>query len=71
MIAGLAARIPHQDRDGDDAGRRADQRERAYQMRLANRVVPDGTGNRGGGRLADKIVGLAPLALGGDEAVRQ
>jgi enoyl-CoA hydratase/carnithine racemase len=63
MIAGLAARIPHKVAMemmlvGEPIGA-----ERAYQIGLANRVVPDGTEIEEALALADKIVDLAPLAL--------
>jgi enoyl-CoA hydratase/carnithine racemase len=63
MIAGLAARIPHKIAMemmlvGEPIGA-----ERAYQIGLANRVVPDGREVEEALALADKIVGLAPLAL--------
>ena len=63
MIAGLAARIPHKIAMemmlvGEPIGA-----ERAYQIGLANRVVPDGREVGEALALADKIVGLAPLAL--------
>src|ERR1700704_6496626 len=63
MIAGLAARIPHKIAMemmlvGEPIGA-----ARAYQIGLANRVVPDGREVGEALALADKIVGLAPLAL--------
>ena len=63
MIAGLAARIPHKIAMemmlvGEPIGA-----ERAYQIGLANRVVPDGREVGEALALAEKIVGLAPLAL--------
>ena len=63
MIAGLAARIPHKIAMemmlvGEPIGA-----ERAYQIGLANRVVPDGREVEEALALAEKIVGLAPLAL--------
>ncbi len=63
MIAGLAARIPHKIAMemmlvGEPIGA-----ERAYQIGLANRVVPDGREVEEALALADKIVDLAPLAL--------
>jgi enoyl-CoA hydratase/carnithine racemase len=63
MIAGLAARIPHKIAmemmllgEPIDAGR-------AYQAGLANRVVGNGTEIEEAAAMAEKIVGLAPLAL--------
>jgi enoyl-CoA hydratase len=63
MIAGLAARIPHKVAMemmlvGEPIGA-----ERAYQVGLANRVVPDGREVEEALALAEKIVDLAPLAL--------
>ena len=63
MIAGLAARIPHKIAMemmlvGEPIGA-----ERAYQIGLANRVVPDGREVGEALALAEKIVDLAPLAL--------
>jgi enoyl-CoA hydratase len=63
MIAGLAARIPHKIAMemmllGEPIGA-----ERAYQIGLANRVVPDGREVEEAVALAEKIVDLAPLAL--------
>lgn len=63
MIAGLAARIPHKVAMemmllGEPIGA-----ERAYQIGLANRVVPDGRAVEEAVALAEKIVDLAPLAL--------
>jgi len=63
MIAGLAARIPHKIAMemmlvGEPIGA-----ERAYQIGLANRVVPDGREVEEALALAEKIVDLAPLAL--------
>lgn len=63
MIAGLAARIPHKIAmelmllgEPITAGR-------AYEVGLANRVVPDGTELEEAIAMANKIVDLAPLAL--------
>jgi enoyl-CoA hydratase/carnithine racemase len=63
MIAGLAARIPHKLAMemmllGEPIGA-----ERAYQVGLANRVVPDGREVEEAVAMAETIVGLAPLAL--------
>jgi enoyl-CoA hydratase len=63
MIAGLAARIPHKIAMemmllGEPIGA-----ERAYQIGLANRVVPDGREVEEALALAEKIVDLAPMAL--------
>lgn len=63
MIAGLAARIPHKLAMemmllGEPIGA-----ERAYQIGLANRVVPDGREVEEAVAMAETIVGLAPLAL--------
>jgi enoyl-CoA hydratase len=63
MIAGLAARIPHKvAMEMMLVGEPMDAR-RAYQIGLANRVVPDGREVEEALALADKIVDLAPLAL--------
>jgi enoyl-CoA hydratase len=63
MIAGLAARIPHKvAMEMMLVGEPMDAR-RAYQIGLANRVVPDGREIEESLALADKIVDLAPLAL--------
>src|ERR1700736_1717630 len=63
MIAGLAARIPHKVAMemmlvGEPMSAR-----RAYEVGLANRVVPDGREIDEALGLAEKIVDLAPLAL--------
>ncbi len=63
MIAGLAARIPHKIAMelmllGEPITAR-----RAYEVGLANRVVPDGTELDQAIAMANKIVDLAPLAL--------
>jgi len=63
MIAGLAARIPHKLAMemmllGEPIGA-----ERAYQIGLANRVVPDGQEVEEAVAMAGKIIDLAPLAL--------
>src|SRR5438046_4630421 len=63
MIAGLAARIPHKLAMemmllGEPIGA-----ERAYQIGLANRVVPDGREIEAAVTMAEKIIDLAPLAL--------
>jgi enoyl-CoA hydratase len=63
MIAGLAARIPHKLAMemmllGEPIGA-----ERAYQIGLANRVVPDGREVEEAVAMAGKIIDLAPLAL--------
>lgn len=63
MIAGLSARIPHKLAMemmllGEPIGA-----ERAYQIGLANRVVPDGREVEEAVAMAETIVGLAPLAL--------
>jgi enoyl-CoA hydratase len=63
MIAGLAARIPHKLAMemmllGEPIGA-----QRAYQIGLANRVVPDGGEIEAAVAMADKIIDLAPLAL--------
>ena len=63
MIAGLAARIPHKIAMelmllGEPIGAR-----RAYEAGLANRVVPNGAELDEAMALAQKILGLAPLAL--------
>jgi enoyl-CoA hydratase len=63
MIAGLAARIPHKIAMelmllGEPISAR-----RAYEAGLANRVVADGGEIDEALALADKIIGLAPLAL--------
>jgi enoyl-CoA hydratase len=63
MIAGLAARIPHKIAMelmllGEPISAR-----RAYEAGFANRVVADGGEIEEALALADKIIGLAPLAL--------
>jgi enoyl-CoA hydratase len=63
MIAGLAARIPHKLAMemmllGEPIGA-----ERAYQIGLANRVVPDSREVEEAVAMAGKIIDLAPLAL--------
>ncbi|MBV9018424.1 MAG: enoyl-CoA hydratase/isomerase family protein, partial [Alphaproteobacteria bacterium] len=63
LIAGLAARIPHKIAMemmllGEPIGA-----ERAYQIGLANRVVPPGREVEEAIAMADKIIDLAPLAL--------
>jgi len=63
MIAGLAARIPHKVAMEMMLVGEPISAERAYQIGLANRVVPDGTEIEEAVALANKIVGLAPLAL--------
>jgi enoyl-CoA hydratase len=63
MIAGLAARIPHKvAMEMMLVGEPMDAR-RAYQIGLANRVVPDGREIEEALALAEKIIDLAPLAL--------
>jgi enoyl-CoA hydratase len=62
MIAGLAARIPHKIAMEMMLVGEPISAERAYQIGLANRVVPDGREVGEALALADKIVGLAPLA---------
>jgi len=63
MIAGLAARIPHKVAMEMMLIGEPMSAERAYQVGLANRVVPDGREIEEALALADKIVDLAPLAL--------
>ena len=63
MIAGLAARIPHKIAMEMMLVGEPISAERAYQIGLANRVVPDGREVGEALALAEKIVGLAPLAL--------
>src|SRR5712671_4697687 len=63
MIAGLAARIPHKIAMEMMLVGEPISAERAYQVGLANRVVPDGKEIEEALALAEKIVGLAPLAL--------
>jgi enoyl-CoA hydratase len=63
MIAGLAARIPHKIAMemmllGEPIGA-----ERAYQIGLANRVVPAGREVEEAVAMGEKIIDLAPLAL--------
>jgi enoyl-CoA hydratase/carnithine racemase len=63
MIAGLAARIPHKIAmelmlTGDPIDAR-----RAYEVGLANRVVPQGSEVEEAVALGDRIAQLAPLAL--------
>src|SRR5881392_2579092 len=63
MIAGLAARIPHKiAREMMLVGEPIDAR-RAYEVGLANRVVPDGKEIEAAVAMAEKIINLAPLAL--------
>src|SRR5689334_6926603 len=63
MIAGLAARIPHKiAMEMMLVGEPMDAR-RAYEVGLANRVVPAGKEIEEALALAEKIVDLAPLAL--------
>ena len=63
MIAGLAARIPHKvAMEMMLVGEPIDA-QRAYQIGLANRIVPDGREIEEALALAEKIIGLAPLAL--------
>jgi enoyl-CoA hydratase/carnithine racemase len=63
MIAGLAARIPHKiAMEMMLVGEPMDAR-RAYEVGLANRVVPDGKEIEEAFALAEKIIELAPLAL--------
>ncbi|MBV9827628.1 MAG: enoyl-CoA hydratase/isomerase family protein [Alphaproteobacteria bacterium] len=63
MIAGLAARIPHKiAMEMMLLGEPIDAR-RAYEVGLANRVVPDGQEVAEALALAEKMVDLAPLAL--------
>jgi enoyl-CoA hydratase/carnithine racemase len=63
MIAGLAARIPHKIAMEMMLVGEPISAERAYQIGLANRVVPDGREVEEAVVLAEKIVDLAPLAL--------
>jgi enoyl-CoA hydratase len=63
MIAGLAARIPHKIAMEMMLVGEPISAERAYQIGLANRVVPDGREVEEALALAEKIVDLAPLAL--------
>jgi enoyl-CoA hydratase/carnithine racemase len=63
MIAGLAARIPHKVAMEMMLVGEPITAERAYQVGLANRVVPDGREVEEAIALADKIIDLAPLAL--------
>jgi len=63
MIAGLAARIPHKVAMEMMLVGEPISAERAYQIGLANRVVPDGREVGEALALAEKIVDLAPLAL--------
>src|SRR5437763_4702552 len=63
MIAGLAARIPHKVAMemmllGEPIGAK-----RAYEIGLANRVVPDGSEIAAAVAMAEKITDLAPLEL--------
>ena len=63
MIAGLAARIPHKiAMELMLLGEPIDAR-RAYEVGLANRVVPGGSEVAEAVAMAEKIVDLAPLAL--------
>ncbi len=63
MIAGLAARIPHKVAMEMMLVGEPITAERAYQVGLANRVVPDRQEIEQAIALADKIIDLAPLAL--------
>jgi len=63
MIAGLAARIPHKIAMEMMLVGEPIRAECAYQIGLANRVVPDGTEIEEAVALANKILDLAPLAL--------
>ena len=63
MIAGLAARIPHKIAMEMMLVGEPMEARRAYEVGLANRVVPDGKEIEEGLALAEKIVDLAPLAL--------
>jgi enoyl-CoA hydratase len=63
MIAGLAARIPHKIAMEMMLVGEPISAERACQIGLANRVVPDGREVEEAVVLAEKIVDLAPLAL--------
>src|SRR5712671_3026403 len=63
MIAGLVARIPHKVAMelmllGEPIGA-----QRAYEVGLANRVVPDGSELDEAVAMVEKIIELAPLAL--------
>src|SRR5438105_8129277 len=63
MIAGLAARIPHKvAMEMMLVGEPIDA-QRAYQIGLANRIVPDGREIEAAVAMAEKIIDLAPLAL--------
>ena len=63
MIAGLAARIPHKlAMEIMLLGEPIDA-ERAYEVGLANRIVPNGSEIDEAVAMAEKIVDLAPLAL--------
>ena len=63
MIAGLAARIPHKVAMEMMLLGEPISAERAWQIGLANRVVPDGREIEEAVAMAETIVGLAPLAL--------
>src|SRR5262249_13364546 len=63
MIAGLAARIRHKRAMGRMLLGEPIGAERAYQIGLANRVVPNGREVEAAVAIAETIVGLAPLAL--------
>jgi enoyl-CoA hydratase len=63
MIAGLAARIPHKIAMELMLLGQPITARRAYEVGLANRVVPDGSELDEAIAMAHKIVDLAPLAL--------
>ena len=63
MIAGLAARIPHKLAMEMMLLGEPISAERAYEIGLANRVVPDGQEVEAAVAMAEKIIDLAPLAL--------
>jgi enoyl-CoA hydratase len=63
MIAGLAARIPHKVAMEMMLLGEPMAAQRAYEVGLANRIVPAGSEVKEAVAMAEKIVDLAPLAL--------
>src|SRR5712671_7774332 len=63
MIAGLAARIPHKVAMEMMLVGEPISAQRAYEVGLANRVVPDGSELDEAVAMVEKIIELAPLAL--------
>ena len=63
MIAGLAARIPHKLAMEMMLLGEPISAERAYEIGLANQIVPEGQEVEAAVAMAEKIIDLAPLAL--------